>query len=546
MPAYWDFAWQHPSYCVDVANAPYGPLANPLVVTDSILLPNYNSTHGPVERFNCFINSPANPDFIPTEVSPQVVLDDALPATLRVSAFVPINAAASITNLRLFSTSLTNPANVTAQSVAADGSSAVFPYPRDSSGHSLPSGAYITTITTDPVGTDQTTNGMEPIYIAHDDTTYTSAFGLDVAIPTETTTTYIYQRSNVNNSCISPPTVTTNVYGGSSLPLVTLPTLGKLAVGSSTNTIAVGTNPTIVVPYNSQLQQYANGMNDPCGSYVNTTYTGAQSALVVNTGSNNVSLVNIGQYAYPTGTVVVGTQPVAAVINSAGTLAYIANYGSGTISEINLANVQLTRTLSVMSHPTALSYDSSGNLWVGGQGYLKKINISTWAVASTIPVDGTITGMSYDANQALFVNTVLQNGNATSPSNGSTQALAIAYSTSAATSYSTTLLVNPVTGTSAVSAISSNATPYAQSSLNSHLAYPGQTAFNPPIYSSSNGDLIATANGNSFTVSVLASGKVLINGTLPHPIRGVKLTTTMLYFTMAESNSLVTLPIQLP
>jgi DNA-binding beta-propeller fold protein YncE len=329
------------------------------------------------------------------------------------------------------------------------------------------------------------------------------------------------------------------------LPLVTLPNLGEIAVGSPSNTIHVGSYPTVVIAYNDQPVTVTMG-GGACGPQVITQYTGAQSALVVNTGSNNVSLVNIGQYTYPTGTVAVGSAPVAAVINPPGTLAYIANYGSGTISEINLQNVQSTRTLSVMTHPTAVSFDTNGNLWVGGQGALQLINTTTWSISATFPIDGTVTGMSYDMAQGGFVSTVLKNGTIASLSNGTTMNAAVAFSGAGGVSYATTSVINVATGDSVTSSIASDTAPYSQSSIASALAFPGQTAFNPPIYTSSNGDLIASANGDTFTVSLLSSGKVLVNGTTPYPIRGIKLTSTMLYLTMPESNSLVTLPIQLP
>jgi len=543
MPAYWDFEWEHPSYCIDTDTSPYSLLPNPAEYTDLVELPTTDvgwTPANPQRDFRCFQNSPANPDFVPSEVTPQFVLDDALPSTIQVHAFSTITAAASITNLRLFSMSLTNPANVAAESVASDGSSAIFPYPKASSGAALPAGPYITTITTDPVGGAQTTNGMEPIYIAHDDTSYPSAFGVDVAIPQETVTTI-----DLHGNCYKTPTVTNKVYGGSSLPLVTLPTSGKLAVGSSSKTISVGDYPTAVITYNDH-EVSSTKFIDNCGSQIITTYTGAQSALVVNTGSNNISLVNIGQYSYPTGTVAVGISPVAAAINPAGTLAYIANYGSGTISEVNLANVAVTRTLSVGTHPTAVSFDTNKNLWVGGQGYLQLIDTTNWATSSTFPIDGTLTGMSYDKAQGVFVGAVLKNGNVSSHSNRSTFKSEVAFSQSGNVSYSTTDLVFVANGSTSTSSVVADSAPYARSSIASILAYPGQTAFNPPIYTSSNGDMIAAANGNTFTVSVLSTGKVLVSGTTPYAIRGVKLTSTMLYLTMPESNSLVTLPMQLP
>lgn len=543
MPAYWNFEWEHPPYCVDPSTPPYGPLPNPYDLVNQVELPSLSAYTNPVQGFNCFINSPANPDFDPTEVTPQVVLDDALPSTIQVHAFSPISAVASVTHLRLFSMSLTNPANVTAISVATDGSNAVFPYPRSSSGSSLPAGPYLTTITTDPQGEAQTTNGMEPIYIAHDDTSYTSAFGVDVAVPAEHVTT-IQHSGNQYGPC-EQVTVTQSNYGGSTLPLVTLPAIGELAVGSSSNTIPVGLNPTVVLAYNS-MNISNTQVTDSCGSEIITNYSGAQSALVVNTGSNSVSLLNIGQYSYPSGTVTVGTSPVAAVINPAGTFAYVANYGSGTISEVSLQNARLNRTLSVMQHPTSAAFDYNGNLWVGGQGYLQLISTTSWSVSSTFYIDGTVTGMTYDTAQGAFVATVLKNGRASSPVSGQTMSAAVAFSPVQGSSYSTTSLVNVASGNSSSSTITGDASPYAGSSIANLLAFPGQTAFNPPVYSSASGDIVATANGTTFTVSALASGKVLISGSTPHPIRGVRLTSTMLYLTMSESNSLVTLPLQLP
>jgi YVTN family beta-propeller protein len=550
MPAYWDFAWQHPSYCIDTSAPPYPLLANPATYTDLVELPTekvFFTPANPQRNFYCYINSPANPDFAPAEVSPQIALDNALPPTIQVHAFSPISAAANITNLRLFSMSLTNPANVTAESVASDGSSAVFPYPTAVNGAALPAGPYIATITTDPVGEPQTTNGMEAIYIAHNDTSYTSAFGVDVAVPEETITTVTFSEQLIGNkiqACL--PTTTTTTTGGSSLPLVTLPQLGELAVGNSSNTITVGTHPTVVIAYNGQTVSSTTTTSGCATGAKKTTYTGAQSALVVNTGSNSVSLVNVGQYKYPSGTVSVGTQPVAAVINPAGTLAYIANYASGTISEISLSGVAVTRTLSVGTHPTSLAFDSAGNLWVGGQGYLQSVDITTWAIGTTYAVDGTLNGISYDTASGEIVGALLQNGTASSPSKGSTEAEAIAFSKSGGVSYSTTGIVSLTSGSTTTSTIASDTETYSLSSLATGLAYPAQTAFNPPIYTSSNGDIIASANGTSFTVTALSTGSVLISGTTPYPIRGVKLTSTMLYLTMPDSNSLVSLPMLLP
>ncbi|MGD0832091.1 MAG: hypothetical protein ABR907_14200 [Terracidiphilus sp.] len=552
MPAYWDFAWEHPSYCISQIS-PYPQLANPYEITDVVILPTTDvfwTPANPQMNFYCFQNSPANPDFVPTDVNPQVVLDNELPATVRVAAFSPVYFA-SDTNLRLFSMSLTNPANVTAESVASDYSSATFPYPTASNGAPLPAGAYIAVITTDPQfpsGTAQTTNGMEPLYIAHNDTTWTSAFGVDFASPgvVNTITSYSEQLFAYQyEECVG--NIPTTTYGGWSGPIVTLPETGELAIGNSTNRVKVGLDPTVVIAYNNYTTSFTTSVGGCQPGTSVTTYSGAQSALVVNTGSNTVSLVSIGVYPFPSGTVVVGSQPVAAVINPAGTLAYIANYASGTISEISLQSVQETRTLAVAAHPTSVAFDSNGNLWVGGQGNLQLINLPNWSIWKSFAIDGTVTGMSYDTTQGAFVAQVLQNGSASSPSNGKTMSAAIAFNKAGSVSYSTTTLVNVASGDSVTpSAIDADSAPYANSSLVSDFAYPAQSAFNPPIYTSSGGDLVATANGTTFRVSALSTGKVLVGGTTPYPIRGVKLSPTMLYLTMPESNSLITLPLQLP
>jgi len=154
--------------------------------------------------------------------------------------------------------------------------------------------------------------------------------------------------------------------------------------------------------------------------------------------------------------------------------------------------------------------------------------------------------MSYDMTQGDFVAAVLKDGTATHPVNGLTLNSQVAFASSGGVSYSTTSLINVANGSSATSSVVGDTSPYAASSLSANLAFAGQTAFNPPIYTSVGGDMIATSNGKTFTVSILASGKALISGATPYPIRGVKLTPTMLYLTMAESNSLVTLPLQLP
>jgi YVTN family beta-propeller protein len=85
---------------------------------------------------------------------------------------------------------------------------------------------------------------------------------------------------------------------------------------------------------------------------------------------------------------------VAAAISPDETKAYIANYGDGTVSEIDLVNVQKTRTIAVMSHPASVTFDSNENLWVGGQGGVMKVNVSGWFVASSRGGSGKLNSLT--------------------------------------------------------------------------------------------------------------------------------------------------------
>jgi len=561
MPAYWTVLFTPSMPCYDpttspTATPPYPTLPSTQSNVDE-LIPGVGSGFSWSSEFEfsfgtsapaplpipltCYINTPANPEISPTGVSPRFVLDDEIPASVQVAAFAQINAAPVYTFLHLFSSDLQQFTTQVASTVAPDGMSAVFSYPTAQNGSALPAGAYIGTITTDIPGQPETTNAMEPLVIGHDDTSFPGAFGIAVVDPKVTSTSTIFLPEG-SRPCGREVT-SSGASGGTPLPLVTLLTQGALAVGNSSNTIPVGSNPTVVIPFNDQGKTVSDTIPGCTGARIVSTYTGAQSALVVNTGSNSVSIVNIGYASYPAGTVAVGNQPVAAVINSAETMAYIANYTDGTVSEVNLSTLAVTRTISVMACPTSLSFDASGNLWIGGQGYVDEVSLSNWVVASSTPVDGTINEMAYAPTQNAMVQVLLQNGTVGSPVSGGTFANAVLYS-SPQSSYSTVNVmgVANLSSSGPTIAAASNAA-YTQSAVAQYLAFPAQTAFVPPTLSSSSGDIVAVANGNSFTVTWLPTGESLISGTLPYAIRGVAVGQSSIYFTMPESNSVVSLPI---
>jgi YVTN family beta-propeller protein len=330
--------------------------------------------------------------------------------------------------------------------------------------------------------------------------------------------------------------------------MVTSITQNQLLVPNGT-AVAVGSSPTVVIALNYVSTSTTSG--PPCTLIV-TTYNGAQSALVVNTGSNTVEVIEIGEKSFPAGTIAVGQKPVAAVVGPSG-LVYVANYLDGTVSEVNTTTLQQTRTIAVMPNPTSVSFDAGGNLWVGGQGSVDKVSVANWTVTSTTPVDGTLNQMAYSPRENAMVQIHLQNGTVSSPSNGKTLTNKISYA-SANSSYSTVNIMSAANGVSSGPTIAAVSTAsYLQSPISQLLAFPAQTAFVPPILSTSGltmpaltstaGDVVAVVNGNSFTLTYLPSGDQLVSGTLPYPIRGVAVGPSAVYFTMPESNSVVTLPI---
>lgn len=542
MPAEWTLTWENnPPVCVD-QNDITQDLSVPWV--QAFDLEPLSSSNNSVQ-FTCYLNDPTHPDFNSGNVSPQFALDDALPASLWVASFAPIPSGGT-TTLNVYDTSLNNVATMPAISISQGGTGATFSYPSGGASAPLPAGAYITAIT-NQIGTNPTTiNGMEPFYIGHNDTSFTGAYGVAVANPGETYRIVSFEVEG-GHLC-GTEKISTGTVGGTTIPLVTLLTQSALAIGTASKTVAVGASPTVVVAFHNVTTTVSTPA-EICGNYgagTTYTYTGAQSALVVNTGSNSVSIVDVGQESLPTGTVAVGNQPVAAVINSAETMAYVANYADGTVSEINLNTVAATRTLSVMSHPAALAFDSSGNLWVGGQGAVAQVSIPNWSVTSSFSVDGTVNSMSYDAASGVLVQTILQNGSASNRSDGSTMSAHVSYSAAPQVSYSVQNLFNTSTGASSPAQTVGDNAPYSQSSVSPYIAFPAQVVSNPPVYTSSNGDLTATVVGTSFTVSVVGTGKTLIQGTLPYPARGIALAPAMLYFTMPDTNSLVSLPISVP
>jgi len=87
--------------------------------------------------------------------------------------------------------------------------------------------------------------------------------------------------------------------------------------------------------------------------------------VVANNGSGNVSIVNLLTNTQPVAAVTVGTNPIGVAINDATGAAVVANFGSNTVSEINLglllgsspATSLTASTIGGVQQPIAVAID---------------------------------------------------------------------------------------------------------------------------------------------------------------------------------------------
>ena len=111
-------------------------------------------------------------------------------------------------------------------------------------------------------------------------------------------------------------------------------------------------------------------------------------------------------------TVTVGNQPVALVVDSPGSKAYVANYADGTVTQVNLPRTPLQRQSRSGGQPTSVALTAAGVLWVG-VGFLTEINTSNMTVVATESTSGrTIAGLGFsDAENELIATSTVGSGN---------------------------------------------------------------------------------------------------------------------------------------
>ncbi len=191
---------------------------------------------------------------------------------------------------------------------------------------------------------------------------------------------------------------------------------------TSTTITADGSGTITDVP--NQIAKITVG-STPAGSAINPAGT---LVYVTNVFSNTVSVINTGTNSV-VATIPVGVQPVAVILSPSGNTAYVANKISNTVTVINTTTNTVTATIPVDQLPFGIAIDPTGSfVYVANKtsNTVSVINTSTNTVTSTIqtpvtpfnvavnPGGGTAL-VSGTANFALIIDTTLNKVVATIP-----------------------------------------------------------------------------------------------------------------------------------
>jgi YVTN family beta-propeller protein len=288
-----------------------------------------------------------------------------------------------------------------ATAVSPDGTTASFNFPQAQNGGAIAAGIYrYGLFNQQSTGLQNVGHGLVSIGAA---STLNSPYGVDAADTSSTNKTCTPTGDGEN--C----TLTQSV---GVVPIFTQYSSNQVAYFTCTSglpllkaaTLAVGSEPVAVKLYGASYDcSVSVGLSNYSEYYVPT-------AIVVNSGSNSVSFVN---FVNNTSTsVAVGTQPMAVILSPDETLAYVANYGSGTVSQVNLSSKTVTGTVSVGANPASLTLDPGGTaFWVGGLNYISEVNTSNLSVAKTYTVSGQVTSLAIAGQQNALLYTLVTNTN---------------------------------------------------------------------------------------------------------------------------------------
>jgi YVTN family beta-propeller protein len=524
LPAYWNHEAWFPLHCA-LPDPPVYIVSQTISTSmNEFEADNQWGTSGETLPWECL-----NADTQTPYASSRFAITGSIPSSVTLGSLEPYSSTYGMPLLYVYSGSGGNPSlvtTITATSVASDGSTATFPLPS-----SLAESGYGLITENKTSSSEFSANGFNFYSIAQSQTIAGSPFGVSVGAQTTETITCTYVEEG------NPPHQTTQCATSSSnpdtIPVISLYSANQVMIGSTL--VNVGANPTAVGTYavSPVTSTTSNG-----SGYVTTILSGSLRAIVANSGSNTVTILNTVTNA-PVATVTVGNQPVALTVDSAAGYAYVANYTDSTISRVNLSTNTAAGTVTVGGHPTSVALTSGGTLWVGGVGFLTEINTSTMTATATEAISGkTIVGLGYSNSVGQIVATTVDSSN-------NVYIDQIAPSSVTAGGTYTTVASNQVsnlgthvnTHTQAQVRAFTN-TLASQSILNTNQ--PGA----PPLVVQ-DGWAVVTATPTGFSITDITGKVVLVSEQTPSPITAIAVDPNLnvVYLTMPDSNTLLKVPL---
>lgn len=432
------------------------------------------------------------------------------PATITVGAY-GLSSTNGFPQLLVYDSQGNLAATTTANAVATDGSSATFPFPLATNGSHLFGGFYMLAVK-NMIDANGDFKIVDATYYAIGDTAVSpGAFGIDAADVTVNTTICtgigIHRCDEIYQ--ITSSTTTAE-------PLIAQYFQNQLTFRGST--IPVGSQPVAVKAFAT-----SHFLSHPDPSTTVMTFMPTR-AIVVNSGSNNVSVVNLASPG-TLATISVGTQPMGLALSA--TKAYVANFGSGTVSEIDLASFVVSRTVTVGAGAQVVTLDPAGTaIWVGGSGYLKKVDLATFTVTATQAVNGAITSLETSSAQNELVFTLVSGTCCDNGSGYSAQELPMS-------------TLTPVGNYGA-----SPAQQYASYTMNATLPTPAAIPGATRVSTQWGNGMVASATPTGFVIYDLVNHVEIMRGSTPTPVRGIASdpSNTVIFFTLPDSNEYLSVP----
>jgi YVTN family beta-propeller protein len=457
----------------------------------------------------------------------------SVPTSVTLSGREPFSTQYGLPIMYVFSGASGTPklaATVAASSVNSGGASATFPLP-----NSLTQGGYFFVTENMNSTGGYEFNSWNLYSIASSQTIAGAPFGVSVATQITETINCVYVPEGT-----APHIVTTTQCSQSSsnftIPVVSLYSANQVLIGGS-KYVDVGANPTAVVTPSYTAGETSDTVTNNNG-YTTTIRYGSLRAIVANSGSNTLSVVNLlnGTRLYD---VTVGNQPVALAVSYDNSTVYAANYKDSTVTKVDLTTGTATATVAVGGKPTSVALTSAGTLWVGGEGFLTQVNTGTMSVAATEPVTGKsiiALGFSNSVNQ-LVATTVDTSGNV--------YAEDVSPSTFHAGGVYTPLASHTVSslGTRLNRVTRAQVRAFTETLAGGSTISSNQVGAPPLVVQ--DGWAVVTATPTGFTITDITGHVVLVSETTPSPVTAIAVDSKLnvAYLVMPDSNIVLTVPL---